>query len=88
MKNNSKSKLFIARRYEIVTDRYGTPIKRLVWEEAKENIDLGSINKPNKEIIQFKYEVPSKQPKNPLGDIFKGFGFKFDNQEDGNEEDE
>ena len=65
------SKLYIKELAEEWTDENGKVHKEYIWRLADKDVNLGSLKKPKKGIVGFKYEVPSDEVKR--GSIFKGF---------------
>ena len=74
---NSKVSTAHIKGTKIVSDMRGNlrEVPNLIWTEAKSPVSLGSISKPNKNIVQFKLEVPEEEESNMLQDalnnIFK-----------------
>jgi len=74
IKNNENSTLKVRINdgiiEKVVFDSNGEPtvkkIQKSHWEEANKEISLGSLNKPNKKILEVKYNIPKKQ-----GNIFR-----------------
>ena len=58
MKFDNKSKLLIAYIIDGGFDEIGRRFVRTKWVEAKGEVSLGSMTKPNKEIYAIKYFVP------------------------------
>lgn len=78
MKDNRKikeienSELWIQRRVREFIDNQGRRMIEFRWELADKEIDLGSLKKPNKNILGFKYEFPQDRPKPLFGTFFGG----------------
>lgn len=62
----------------IEIDEYGNKMAHTKWKEVVD-INLGSVNNPNKEIIQVRWEsvrLEEEPKKVNLNDFFKKFGFE------------
>ena len=66
------SKLFIQILDGEFVDRIGEKHIKSHWEEAIDDVDLGSIMKPNKRILGWRYDVPVAEKDNIFKNFFKG----------------
>lgn len=61
-KNNENSELHIRIKFREFTDELGRKIVETKWVKANGEINLGSMAKPNKEVLEFKYNIPEDKP--------------------------
>jgi len=74
IKEIEDSELLVLKKVEEYMGEDGKIHIKGQWSKCNGELNLGSSEKPNKEILNFKYKVGGK---NPLGDIFGGlFGNK------------
>ena len=69
VKEVKDSKLYIKELVEEWIDEEGKVHKEYKWRLADTDVNLGSLKKPKKGMVGYKYEVPSDNKKS----IFKGF---------------
>lgn len=70
IKFNQDSKLLIRKIIDVTIDANGKKIIHTRWFVAEDPINLGSLAEPlNKEIVEYKYDVPNKQS-NIFGGLF------------------
>ena len=61
IKEVKESNLLIKKIVDIQEDQFGRKIVRFKWVAPQKNVSLGSVANPNKEILEYKFEVPQKR---------------------------
>lgn len=61
-KENQESKLQVLKVIKRLINQDGEEVMKTRWEEANGEVNLGSCAKPNKDILEFRYDIPKDKP--------------------------
>jgi hypothetical protein len=76
IKENEDSELWIKVIEGNIIGTDGNTYSKTRWIKADKKINLGSFKDPIKNIVEFKYNIPSDNKNMPnFSNIFKGLGF-------------